>query len=835
MTTETATQSDDAPDSRGARGLARLDPRALRRADLRIFSSESNAPRARRPTDVLLLIVSALGLILLSFPAPGPTAIDGSVTALVDELPGLFGWFWEISYDLLIGWAILLLLLALFARGRKTLVLHELLAGAVALGLGVLIGRLAGTVPSTSFKALASSGGPPVYLAVRLAIATAVVVVASPHMSRPFRFVGRWVVWFGALAGIALGVTLPVGVAAGFLVGLASGAIVHLVFGSPAGRLSLGQIATALADLGVEATDVRHAPLEPGGVALSLAATPDGRSLLVKVYGRDAWDGQLLTSAWSSLWRRGESVRVGAGSLQQVEHEAFVTMLAERGGVPVLPLVAAGMATGRDALLVTEVTGHRFGAVDPDTIDDGFLRQVWTAAELLHGQRIAHGHLDAYRVVVRPDGSPAFGDFARGRVAVADSAIQSDRAQLLVTTALAVGPDRAVSAALAVVGKDAFAGVLPFLQPAVLDRETRRVLRERDWSMDDLMKRAADGVGGEPPELEQLRRVTVRSIVILALIAFLAYTLISALAGIGIQNLIDEFQSADMAWLIAALLLSPVAQVPQAFSTIGASVREVLFVPSLMLQYAVQFIALAVPSSAARVALEVRFFQRIGVDAGGALSIGLIDSLSGFVIQILLILVITISGLASLDLSSVTSSSGSSSSSGSTSVLTKLLILAVVLLVLGAILAIVVPRYRAMVKEAVPRYRAQLRAQLSSGAEALRVLRSPLKLAFLFGGNLVAQIMLAIILGLCLRAFGEQESLAALILVNTFVSLFAGFMPVPGGMGVAEAGYTAGLMALGVSNTAAVSTALAFRLVTFYLPPIWGSFGMRWLRRHSYL
>ena len=45
-------------------------------------------------------------------------------------------------------------------------------------------------------------------------------------------------------------------------------------------------------------------------------------------------------------------------------------------------------------------------------------------------------------------------------------------------------------------------------------------------------------------------------------------------------------------------------------------------------------------------------------------------------------------------------------------------------------------------------------------------------------------------------------------------------MPVPGGMGVAEAGYTAGLVALGVPNAAAMSTAMSFRLVTFYLPPM---------------
>jgi uncharacterized membrane protein YbhN (UPF0104 family) len=352
--------------------------------------------------------------------------------------------------------------------------------------------------------------------------------------------------------------------------------------------------------------------------------------------------------------------------------------------------------------------------------------------------------------------------------------------------------------------------------------------------MDDLLKKAVDATGAEPPELEHLRRVTGRSIAVVALIAFLAYGLISALVGIGIQNLVDELQSADTAWLIAALLLAPLSQIPQAFSTIGASLRQVLFLPALMLQYAVQFIALAVPSSAARVALEVRFFERVGVDAGGAISIGLIDSVSGFVIQLALILVISISGLASLHLSAVTPS-GSGSSSGGPSALAKLLVLAVVLLVVGVIVALAVPRYRAIVKEAIPRYRANVRAQLSSGAAALRVLRSPLKLAFLFGGNLVAQIVLAVILGLCLRAFGERQSLAALLLVNTFVSLFAGFMPVPGGMGVAEAGYTAGLVALGVPDAAAVSTALTFRLVTFYLPPLWGSAGMRWLRRRSYL
>lgn len=128
-----------------------------------------------------------------------------------------------------------------------------------------------------------------------------------------------------------------------------------------------------------------------------------------------------------------------------------------------------------------------------------------------------------------------------------------------------------------------------------------------------------------------------------------------------------------------------------------------------------------------------------------------------------------------------------------------------------------------------------LREQARAGRGALQVLRRPGKAAQMLMGNLGAQVVQAVVLGLCLHAFGSTAHLSQLILINTAVSLFAGLMPVPGGMGVAEAGYTAGLQAIGVPSAVAISTAIAFRLVTFYLPPLWGSLAMRWLRRHSYV
>jgi uncharacterized membrane protein YbhN (UPF0104 family)/tRNA A-37 threonylcarbamoyl transferase component Bud32 len=800
-----------------------------------MFSSASDAPRSRRPTDVVLLALAVLTVVVLTFPAPGPTSIDSLVTGLVQALPGLFGWFWEIAYDLLIAWTLVLIALALFAHGRKRLLFEELLAGAVAVGVSLVAGWLAGTSWSDSFKAVAASGSPPIYLAVRLALATAVVVMASPYLARPFRYAGRWVVGIGAAAGIALGTSLPIGMIVAFAVGIGSAAIVHLLFGSPAGRLTLDQVAAALAELGVDATRLRQAPLEPRGVAIALAEAPDGRSLLVKIYGRDAWDGQLLASAWTTLWYRGDTSHLSLGRREQVEHEAFVTLLAERAGVSVLPVVAAGMASERDALLVTEVTGRPLRTLDPHEIDDQLLDGIWRNAARLHTLGVAHRRLDASRIVVRPDGTPAFGDFGGAAVAAADADITADRAQVLVATTLAAGPERAASAAAAALGNDALSQVLPLLQPAAFERPTRRAIGEQDWEFEDLRKACAEAAGVEVPKLARLRRVSLQSIGAVVLIALVAYAVIFALANVGLANLIDEFKAADLGWLAVALALSPVVPMAKAFATLGASFRPLRFGPVLMLEYAIQFIKLAVPSSAARLALDVRFFGRNGIDAGGALSIGVIASVCGFVVQVLLIVVVSLSGLASLDLggsgaTAISSTSGSSASGGH-----RLLILTAVLVVFGVIVTLAVPKYRTAVTQAVPRYRAMLHAQASSAATALRVLRSPPKVGLIMAGNLGAQLLQAIILGLCLRAFGYHATLAELILVNTIADLFAGFMPVPGGMGVAEAAYTAGLVALGVPSAPAMSTAIAFRMVTYYLPPIWGAIAMRWLRQHSYL
>ncbi len=707
------------------------------------------------------------------------------------------------------------------------------LAAALALGLAILVGAAAGTPASEILRSLLTADPPPVYVASRLAVVTAIVVVASPHIARPLRYTGRLVLALGAVAGVALGVALPTGTLGGLAVGVMAGATAHLILGSPGGRPTPAEVDLALADLGLDASGVAETQVELSGVAMFTATDAIHGRLLIKVLGRDAWDGQLLTSTWTALQNRGETPHLLSGRLARVEHEAVVTLMAERAGAPVLPIVAVGMATDGDALLVSTDAGEPFSELDPTRVTDDLLAAMWSALGRLHDLGISHGHIDGQHIVVRPDGTPALADLAEARLAADQRSLLTDRAQLLVTQATLHGNERAVAAAVAVIGMDGLADVLPLLQPAVLERDTRRAISASQWPLDDLRTAAVAAAGIEPPPLLKIRRVTVRSVLTMALIAVLVYFVITKLAGVDFQSVWDELASADFALLLGALLISPVVQVSYSFATLGASMAALRYWPVLMLQYAIQFIALVLPATAARLALEIRFFEKYGIAPGAAISIGVVDSVSGFAVQIALLLAILLSGLPGFT-SPVLGSSSSEDTTTEAST-PSLMALAVGLVVLGAIITLVVPRLRRRLLDAIPRWRELLKQQAVAARSSLTVLRHPGKVAQMLVGNLGAQVLQAIILGICLSAFGETAYLSQLILINTAVSLFAGLMPVPGGMGVAEAGYTAGLQAIGVPSAIAISTAIAFRLVTFYLPPLWGSVSMRWLRTHEYV
>jgi uncharacterized membrane protein YbhN (UPF0104 family) len=105
----------------------------------------------------------------------------------------------------------------------------------------------------------------------------------------------------------------------------------------------------------------------------------------------------------------------------------------------------------------------------------------------------------------------------------------------------------------------------------------------------------------------------------------------------------------------------------------------------------------------------------------------------------------------------------------------------------------------------------------------------------LYAGSAAAELLYALSLGATCLAFGVHLNMAQLVFVNTAASVLSGLVPVPGGIGAAEASIAAGLIAMGVDESTAFAVAVTQRLSTFYLPPIWGYVSLQWLSRRGYL
>ena len=234
---------------------------------LAVFASAGDAERRRRPADVATLIAAALVVVGGLRQRSDPTPLGDNVSQLLRDLPDwsktLFGAFFLFAA----GYVVFVVVMAVVARDRPGLVRDLLVAGGAATLVGLLVGRAA----TGTWQALegAVNGSEPRFPVLRIAIVTAVVMTAAPHVVRPVRRLGLVAIVGAVVAAIALDLgTLP-GVLVGFGVGLGLAATVRLIWGSPAGAPSLYRVRSALATRGIDVGEFTELPSERGVVRLS--------------------------------------------------------------------------------------------------------------------------------------------------------------------------------------------------------------------------------------------------------------------------------------------------------------------------------------------------------------------------------------------------------------------------------------------------------------------------------------------------------------------------------------------------------------------------------------
>src|SRR5262249_236770 len=175
-----------------------------------------------------------------------------------------------------------------------------------------------------------------------------------------------------------------------------------------------------------------------------------------------------------------------------------------------------------------------------------------------------------------------------------------DVAELMVACAILVGPERALQKAVDAGWGDAIGRVLPYLQRAALTPHLRDLARSHEVGLKDLRSAAAAATGQEVPEIVPLRRIRIKDILLTAALAFAAYSLISQLAEIGFGPIVHELGQAEPAWLVVGLILAQCTFVASGVSVRGAVATPLALLPCVVLQSAIKFINLTVPSSAGR-------------------------------------------------------------------------------------------------------------------------------------------------------------------------------------------------------------------------------------------
>jgi undecaprenyl-diphosphatase len=439
-------------------------------------------PATRSPSDVLRLVVASV--VLLALLGAELWFGDTLVKFTHDLLRGLSAMpAWLLDTIVTVTRLLALVFLAgglvvTLLRARWRFLAVVTIAGALAALLTVVLGPVdpdaAGA--AADLNGLVAPGFP---TAIGLAITAAVATAAAPWLTRRWRRLA-WVLIL--LAGFSRFLVAPVAFDSlrGLLVGWFAGSAALVAFGGPTRRPTGAAVAEGLAAAGVPLASLKRAGVDARGSTPYFGTTVDGRPLFVKALGVDERSADLLFRMYRGVVPRNFGDERPFSSLRRtVEHEALLALTACSYGLRTPQLITLTTAEPNAFVLAYErIEGQSLDGVPVEQLTDEFLRDIWTQVAELHRRRIAHRDLRLANIFVGSDGAIWLIDFGFSELAARDLLIDTDRAELVASTATRVGAERAVAAAVAVVGAEGLRNVETRLRPWALSGATRTALKE---------------------------------------------------------------------------------------------------------------------------------------------------------------------------------------------------------------------------------------------------------------------------------------------------------------------------------------------------------------------
>lgn len=800
--------------------------------------------RVRSQADVVRLIVA---LALVGVGVLVATWLRNTIGGAEEDLVEVYELVPDRFADVLTGLAVLgagvvpvVAIAVLVVRRRFRQVLTLLFAGVGATVAMQLLtefladqGIIAGIDPDTDrIVELTSTSFPTSPL---IASTVALVIAATPWLSQAW----RRVLWPGVgllvLFRVVSSNEPPLDVVIAIAVGMALGSLALLVFGTEASDPEAPELVAMLRTAGRPRRIEQLPGSAPLVYAVEMADAPPMEMRVRTVHDRSE---NMLEQLWRSVrLRTWVNDRPYDTVQRRIEHEALAQRAAADAGARVAtvrrivasPQGSVGLLEDRveGAHVAVVVAGHPASRPPAPSsspvaavtearqpLDRGLVLDVWRQVAALHRDRIAHRNLDLDDVWVTPDGRAVLRGFDGAAIAATDRDLALDRAQLLVSTALVLGAATAVDVAVEAVGPAVVMTAVPYLQPLALPARTRRAWRGNKEVLDRLRAAIAQATGVEPAPLARLDRIRPRTAMSLVAFVVAFYVLLPQLGDFS-----DTAEAASRAnwWWLAPMMLGAAATIVFAALQFVASVPEPIpFLPALRMQTASSFLSRIAPANTGSLAVGVRFLQRSGLDPGSAAAAVGLNALAGFAVHLALMFGFLL----------WVGSSDVGFSLPQADVI--FIVITVVLSVSGLALALV-PAVR---RRVLPPLVAQARNAASSLAD---VLTDPVRVIGLVGGATGVTGSFILTLAAAVAAFGGGVSFPEIGAAYLVAAALGSAAPTPGGLGAVEAALVTALTGYGMASGPAVSAALTFRLVTYWLPMLPGWFTFQQMQRREEL
>lgn len=772
-------------------------------------------PLTRRTTDIVRVMLASLWLAVVIagsvITRPEWLALESSVSDIVGFLTPDQS---NLVY-LIYGIAILILPFAILIElgiGRQ----WKLLAGYGAAGLlAVLLLSITGTglaapkwhlqVPDRLDTFLSQFLDDPRWIALLVAVLT----VSSPWLpTRPRRW---W--WFLLLAfapmHLVVSTVVPARAMFGLAVGWLVGAVIVWVVGTPALEVPLDAAVRVLDRGGYKVTGftVRR---PAGSGPLVLAATVDGPEdeLVIEMYGKNQRSHGALRAVWRWLTFRSSETAALHGSLHRVvEHRALVAIAAGQLGLAgTSPVSVTALDRGWVLYAHTVPAGQAL-----DTAGEEALPEVWRALDALHEGRIAHGDLrpEDIRVV---DGGVVFTGFGNAEFGATDTQLQTDVAQLLVTTTATHGEQVAVRTAIEALGEQAILSSSRRLTKSAMPSGLRAAVPKWGDRVAEAHKEVRRQTGQDKIEADQITRFSrnqIIQLVLLIALVYVAYPFISQ-----VPTFFSQLRTANWWWALLGLGVSSLTYIGAAAALWACASRMVRLRDLIIMQVANTFAATTTPARVGGLALSVRFLQKGGLGAVRATAAVALQQAVQVLTHLSLLVLFSIVAGTSADLSRFVPDP------------------TIIYLAAGVGVGIIgtfmfVPTLRRWLNTSL---RPQLQEVLG---ELAQLARDPKRFAIILGGSAAITLGMAGALWASVQAFGGGTTFVTVTIVTMIGGTLASAAPTPGGVGAVEAALIGGLAAFGLPASIAVPSVLLYRVMTCWLPVFCGWFLMRWMTQRD--